>query len=196
MTPTLPPCLPPSPPLDPPPRVDPPVLNPPHRYPLCSRAQANHTVYTVGEEDLAFQWMIDPATGKTHGYAQLIRGPDKGTWIMELSNDIGRLAQGVRNRIKGTNTILFIHRSGVPAGKRFTYGQIIVSIRPNKTETHRVRITVGGDKLSYEGPTATQCASLIITKILLNSVISTILAMFMCADIHNFYYNNTMVDFE
>ena len=50
--------------------------------------------------------------------------------------------------------------------------------------------------LSYDGLTATQCASLITTKILLNSVVSTILALFMCADIHDFYYNTPMVDFE
>ena len=71
-----------------------------------------------------------------------------------------------------------------------------MSIRPNKAETHRVRITVGGDKLSYDGPTTTKCASLITTKILLNSAVSTILELFMCADIHDFYYNTSMVDFE
>ena len=71
-----------------------------------------------------------------------------------------------------------------------------MSIRPNKTETHRVRITVGGENLSYEGPTATQCEILITTKTLLNSVVSTILDMFVCADIHYFYYNTPMVDFE
>ena len=97
------------------------------------------------------------------------------------------MAQGVGNRVKGTNTIFFIHRSGFPAGKRVTYGRIVVSIRPNKTETHGVRITGRGGKLSYEGPTATQCASLITTKILLNSMVSNILDMFMCADIDNFY---------
>ena len=41
----------------------------------------------------------------------------------------------------------------------------------------------------------TPCASL-PTKILLNSVFSTILALFMCADIHDFYYNTPMVDCE
>ena len=71
-----------------------------------------------------------------------------------------------------------------------------MSIRPNKAETHQVRITVGVDKLSYDSPTATQCASLITTNILLNSVVSTILALFMCADIHDFYYNTPMVEFE
>ena len=139
---------------------------------------------------------LNPATGKTQGYTQLIRGPDKDTWTTSFSNDIGRLAQGVRNRVKGTNTIFFVHHSEVPAGKRVTYGQVFMSIRPNKDETHRVRITVGGDKLSYDGPTARQCASLITTTILLNSVVSTILALFMCADIQNFYYNTPMVDFE
>ena len=59
-----------------------------------------------------------------------------------------------------------------------------------------MRITVGGDKLSYDGPTATQFASLITTEILLNSVVSTILELFMCVDIHDFYYNTLMVDFE
>ena len=55
---------------------------------------------------------------------------------------------------------------------------------------------MGGDKLSYNRPTATQCASLIPTNILFNSVVSTILALFMGADIHDFYYNTPMIDFE
>ena len=37
---------------------------------------------------------------------------------------------------------------------------------------------------------------MITTKILLNSVFSTILDLFVCADIHNFYYNTPMVYFE
>ena len=146
--PTVPPCRPSSTPRAPPPRVDPPERNPPHRYPLRSRAQSNHTVETVGEGAVAFQGLLDPNTGKTHGYMQLIRRPDKSTWTTVLFNGIGRLSQGVGNRIKGKNTIFFIHHSGVPAGKRVTYGRIVASISPNKTETHQVRITVGGDKLS------------------------------------------------
>ena len=58
-----------------------------------------------------------------------------------------------------------------------------------------MRIIVGGDNLSYDGPTATQCAILITAKILLNILVPTILALFMCVDIHNFYYNTPMVDF-
>ena len=71
-----------------------------------------------------------------------------------------------------------------------------MSIRSNKTETRRFRIPVIGDKLSYEGPTSTQFTILVTTNILLNSVVSTILAMFMCADIRDFYYNTPMVYYE
>ena len=51
-------------------------------------------------------------------------------------------------------------------------------------------------RLAIEWPTVVQCASPITTKILLNSIVSTILALFVCADIHDFYYNTPMVDFE
>ena len=95
VTPTVPPCHPPSPPPAPPPRVDHPARNPPHRYPLRLCAQANHTVETIGEGAVAFQGVLDPATGKTQRYTQLIHGPDKGTWTTEFSNGIGRLVQGV-----------------------------------------------------------------------------------------------------
>ena len=104
-------------------------------------------------------------------YTQLICGPNKGTWPTEFSKHIGRLEQGVVNRVKSTNTIFFIHRSAVPAGKRVTYGQIVESIRSNKAKTHRFCITIGKVRLSYEGHTAAKYASLIETKILFNGVV-------------------------
>ena len=89
--PTVPPCCPPRPPLEPPPRVEPPSRNQSHRYLLRLRAQTKHTVKTVGEGSVAFQGVLDTAIEKNQRYTQLICGPDKGT----LSNDIGRMAQGV-----------------------------------------------------------------------------------------------------
>ena len=176
--------------------VDPPTINPPHRYPLRSRTWANHIVEAVGGGAVAFQGVIDLSTGKTQGYTQLIHGPNKGTWTTELSNDIGRLAQVVGNRIKGKNNILFIHRSEIPAGKRVAYGQLFVPVSPKETKTHRVRITVGSNRISYKDPTNTQCAGITTTKILINSVLSTILSIFMSADMHDLYYNTPMVYFE
>ena len=71
-----------------------------------------------------------------------------------------------------------------------------MSISPNKSESHRVHVTVGSDRLSYEGPTTTKFASLITTKVLLKIVVSIILSRYMCADIHNFYYKKPMDNFE
>ena len=172
-----------------PPRVEPPAINSSHRYPLCSRTGAKFAVEAVGKGTVAFQGAIDPAMGKTQGYMQLICGPAKDTLTKVFSNDIVILVQGMGKRIKGTNTIFFIHQSAFPAGKRVPYGNIVVSIRTNKSETHRTRINVGGKRISYEGPTATQCAILITAKVIINSVVSNILVMFMCANICDFYYN-------
>jgi hypothetical protein len=69
-------------------------------------------------------------------------------------------------------------------------------LRPRKAETHRVRITVGGDKLDFPGLTATQCASLTTTKCLLNSTISTPKAKFMVLYVRNVYYATPMEGYK
>ena len=53
-----------------------------------------------------------------------------------------------------------------------------------------MRVTVGGDKLDYPGITTTDTVSLFTLKLLLNSVISTSLSIFLTLDI-KIYYNNT-----
>ena len=83
----------------------------------------------------------------------------------------------------GTDTIFFIPKSVVPRQKKVTYGRLVASIQPSKTETHCVQVTVGSDHLDYVGNTTTHCASLTTTKLLLNSTISTISARFMTMDV-------------
>ena len=73
----------------------------------------------------------------------------------------------------GTDTIRFIKRSAVPTNKKVTYGKKECTMRPTKAEKYCVQLTVGGDRFLYHRITATQCASLITTKILLNSTVST-----------------------
>ena len=52
--------------------------------------------------------VADPDTGKQLEYRDLIaQAETKPTWSKSFANEIGRLAQGIRN-IKGTNTIFFI----------------------------------------------------------------------------------------
>ena len=141
--------------------------------------------------------VIEPSTGDVLEYRHLIRGPDKATWTTSLANDLGRLAQGVGTRMKkGTNTIFFVKQSAVPSDRRVSYVRLVASMRPNKAEIHRVRVTAGGDRLPYPGVTSTDTASLTTTKCLLNSVISTPNAKFMTADIKDFYYGTPLPRFE
>ena len=96
----------------------------------------------------------------------------------------------------GNDTIFFIPRTSVPKDKKVTYGRLVSNIRPLKTETHRVRITVGGDKLTYNGDASSTCAAITTVKTLLNSVISTPAARFSTIDIKDFYYGTPLKDFE
>ena len=51
--------------------------------------------------------VLNPLTGVLQELRHLIKGPDKDIWTKSLANKFGRLAQGVSNRIEGTNTIFF-----------------------------------------------------------------------------------------
>jgi hypothetical protein len=52
-------------------------------------------------------------------------------------------------------------------------------------EKHWVRLTVGGDRLDYNGGTATSTADITTFKILINSTLSTKDAKMMMMDIKN-----------
>ena len=170
-----------------------------HRYPL--RSQLNlataHLQALLPTRPSEANTVIDELTGHAQEYRHLVRGPAKSLWETSLANDLGRLAQGIGTRMPtGTNTIFFIHPTQIPAGRKVTYARLVATIRPHKDETHRVRVTVGGDKLVYHGITATATASLTTLKILLNSVISTPGARFITLDIKNYYYNTPMEVYE
>jgi hypothetical protein len=106
------------------------------------------------------------------------------------------LAQGVGGRIKVSNTIFFIPRNEVPKGKIATYGRFVVDICTTKTETHRVRLTVGDNLIQYPGDVSTHSADLTTSKCLWNCTISTEGAKYMCLDVNNFYLGTPMDYFE
>jgi hypothetical protein len=126
-------------------------------------------------------------------YRQLITDPEtKAVWTRSAANEISRLAQGVGNRMKGTNTIRFIPVTEVPQGRKATYGRFVCTVRPQKSEPERTRLTVGGNLVDYPGDVSTRTSELTTTKILLNSTISTPDAKFMTGDIKNFYLNTPL----
>eukprot|EP00804_Cyclotella_cryptica_P012340 CCRYP_018199-RA/>CCRYP_018199-RA protein AED:0.46 eAED:0.46 QI:0/-1/0/1/-1/1/1/0/101 len=77
--------------------------------------------------------------------------------------------------VKGTNTIVFIAHNEIPPQRRkdVTYGRIVANYRPEKDDPYRIRLTVGGNRITYPGDCGTPTADMLTTKILLNSVIST-----------------------
>jgi hypothetical protein len=194
---------------------------PTHRYPtrnVISQTQdeANHieqvtptaarlylqkranTVTPTDESLYVQQWantIIDPDTGASMEYRHLIKHPKYSKlWEHSFSNEIGRLAQGVGGRIKGTDTINFIEYNKVPIDRRkdVTYGNIQVDYRPQKAEENRTRLTVGGNLLiDFPGDVSTPTADITTTKMVINSTISTPKAKYMRGDIKNFYLGTT-----
>jgi hypothetical protein len=109
----------------------------------------------------------------------------------------GRLVQGrAGTDIKGTETIHFLRHTAIPAGQKATYFRIVVDIRPQKAEPHRVRFTVGGNLIKYLGNVSTPTADMTTAKLVVNSTLSTPGAKYSCFNISNFYLNTPMKRYE
>ena len=96
----------------------------------------------------------------------------------------------------GINTLFFILLDKIPNNKKVTYGKLVTTIRPTKTEINQVRLAVGRDRLEYVIETTTRCTSLTTTKILLNSVLSTAGGKFMTVDLKDLCYNTPIQDYK
>ena len=143
--------------------------------------------------------VMDKSSGKMLNYRQLMRHPDyKQPWSKSSANEFGRLAQGVGNRIEGSDTIRFIPLSKIPHDrlKNVTYGKFVCELKPNKKEINRTRLTVGGDRINYPGECSTPTADLVLIKTHLNSVISTKDAKCVMFDVKDFYLNTPMTRYE
>ena len=128
----------------------------------------------------------------------LLKGQDRVVWNKSLSNEFGRLAQVINGGVTATDTIDFITKEEVPKEKKVTYGNFICDHRPLKSEEWKVRLTVGGDKLSYDADAGSTVASLLETKLILNSTISDAVlgARFMCADLKDYFLATFMANQE
>ena len=85
-----------------------------------------------------------------------------------------------------------------PPKTKKNYANFVCDIKLSKTETHRVCLTVGGDKLTYDGNPSSPAISLLDLKIHLNSVISDACKgdRYLTADIINYYLNNPMENYQ
>jgi hypothetical protein len=155
--------------------------------------QALQHVLTIPPFEFHAHHIFD-SNGKKETIDTLLAGPANDVWDRALSNEFGRLAQGIDDRVVATDTIDFIHKSDVPHTKIVTYGNCICDYRPLKSEPYRVRLTVGGDKLPYDDDSGSPAASLLETKLLINSTISDSRrgARFLSADLKDHFLASPM----
>ena len=86
-------------------------------------------------------------TGKILEYRDLVK-MDAPVWKNSMCNELGRMYQGCKTHA-GTDTIEFIFHKDKPNDRRATYVRAVCDIRPQKTKTHRTRLTAGGNLIDY-----------------------------------------------
>ena len=116
-----------------------------------------------------------------------------------MSKELHWLVQGQPGGTPGTNTIFFLNHaeiSSIPKDRTITYARIVVDHRPQKEDPNRVRITVDGNLIKYPYKLTTRSADMLSSKLLWNSVISTVGACFAGADIKNMYLKTPLDRYE
>ena len=110
--------------------------------------------------------------GKNLGYIYLVK-LDEPVWTNSMCNKLVLLSQGWKTH-EGNGTIEFILHRDKPKYRRATYSRSVCDIRPQKTETHRTRLTGGGNIIDYPGEVRTPTSELTTMKLHVNNVISNI----------------------
>ena len=144
--------------------------------------------------------VVHPITKETlTKYQKVIEVPElREVWMRAMCIELGRLTQGFGSTA-GTNTCVILDHNeiaNIPKHKTVTYARIVVDYRSQKEDPNRVRITVGGNLISYPHELTTRTADLTTFKTLANSTISTPRARFAAADAGNFYLNTPLDDPE
>jgi hypothetical protein len=99
--------------------------------------------------------MVHPTPGKTiSSYKHLMRNPATAeTWQTAFGKDFGGMAQGDKKTgQKGTNSIFVMTHaeiSNIPKDRTVTYAQVVINVHPQKADPHWIRITAGGNLISY-----------------------------------------------
>eukprot|EP00804_Cyclotella_cryptica_P028368 CCRYP_016432-RA/>CCRYP_016432-RA protein AED:0.27 eAED:0.27 QI:0/0/0/1/1/1/2/0/586 len=134
--------------------------------------------------------LLNDKTGELMEYRHLVSNPKyRDTWKNAYGKALEHMVQGVPGIVKGTDTIVFIHKTTVPQDRweNVTYGHIVANFCPKKDDLYRTCLTVGGNCINFPGDCGTPTADMITVKIVLNSVISTKNAKFMTIDIKDFF---------
>ena len=173
------------------------IVQPPrvhHHNIQCTKFKALSTsILTATEIFKLNAYHIYDNNGKRETLTSLLK-KDPLIWDKALSNEWGRLAQGNKYGVVPTNTIEFILLKDVPAGRDITYASFICDKRPLKPEPFRVRVVVGGDRLTYGEDAGSPATDLLETKLLINSTISDADkgAKFLSSDLKDYFLGSPM----
>ena len=129
-------------------------------------------------------------TRKILGYRDLVKR-DPTVWTNSVCNEHGRLSHGWKAHA-GNDTIELIFHKDKPNYIRATYVRAVCNIQPQKTETHRTRLTAGGNLIYYPGEVSTPTSDLITIKLHINSAILDVKSRYICMDVNYFYLKNQM----
>ena len=116
--------------------------------------------------------VVHPETGETiTSYKKLQRNPVmKKIWTKAFGKEFGSLAQGDDlTKTPGTNTLFVLDHEqikNIPSDRAITHARIVVDFRPQKADPNRVRITAGGNLITYPFELTTRTADLTTSKIL------------------------------
>ena len=86
-------------------------------------------------------------TEKILGYRDLVKN-NAPVWTNSMCDEFGRLSQGLEKHA-GNDTIEFIFHKDKRRERRAIYVRALYNIRRQKTETHRTRLTAGGNRIEY-----------------------------------------------
>ena len=139
--------------------------------------------------------VLEKNTGELMEYRHLIGNSRyRALWSKSYGNELGSLSRRMPGQVKGTATILFIDKAGIPADlwKEVTYGLIVVSYRPEKADPNRTRLTVGSDRVDCPGDCGIPTTYLLSDKLLLNSTIFMPGTHFITIDIKDVYLMTPM----
>ena len=81
-----------------------------------------------------------------------------------FTNELGRLIQGVGDRVKETNTIFSLAHDQIPKYRRndVKYGQIVWNCRPQKYEPHSTSLVSEENLISFIGNAGIRTANITI----------------------------------
>ena len=95
--------------------------------------------------------VLDEDIVKLMEYRHLMKSP-KYCHIYGTSyrKELGKTTEGMPGLVKGTDTIFFIDKSNVPTTccKDIPYVPIVVNYIPEKSNTYRRRLTIGGNQVN------------------------------------------------